>query len=271
VADDGARRLVVALTGASGAIYGVRFLRQAVRYFDEVYVTLSRNAPSVLQTEMDVDLGAQPWNARALIGLDAPQITFCSHRDYFTPPASGSFRHAGMVIIPCSMGTAGRIANGISDDLTTRAADVCLKEKRKLVLVVRETPLNLIHLRTSPRLPRRARRFCRPRPRFTTSRAPSRTLPTPSSPVRSKRSASNRTWWGSGGTTRNECGNDECAANAAGPAARGARNDKNRAHAVRATVRPHGRAARRARFAHLEQSRLDFACDGERALGRDGL
>jgi len=147
VGDDGARRLVVALTGASGAIYGVRFLRQAVRHFDEVYVTLSRNAPSVLHTEMDVDLGAPPWNARALIGFDAPQIKFCSHRDYFTPPASGSFRHAGMVIIPCSMGTAGRIANGISDDLTTRAADVCLKEKRKLVLVVRETPLNLIHLR----------------------------------------------------------------------------------------------------------------------------
>ncbi len=141
------RRLVVALTGASGAIYGVRFLRQVVRDFDEVYVTLSRNAPDVLRTEMDVDLGPAPWSARALLGFDAPQIRFCAPGDYFTPPASGSFRHAGMIIIPCSMGTAGRIASGISDDLITRAADVCLKEKRKLILVVRETPLNLIHLR----------------------------------------------------------------------------------------------------------------------------
>ena len=151
-ASEAQRRLVVAMTGASGAIYGVRFLRQAVRRFDEVYVTLSRNAPSVLSTEMGIDLGPPPWTARALVGFDAPQIRFCAPGDYFTPPASGSFRHAGMVIIPCSMGTVGRIANGISDDLTTRAADVCLKERRKLILVVRETPLNLIHLRNLTQL-----------------------------------------------------------------------------------------------------------------------
>ncbi len=145
------RRLVVAMGGASGAVYGVRFLRQAVRRFDEVYVTLSRNAPSVLATEMGITLDDPP-TARALIGEDAPQIRFCAPGDYFTPPASGSFRHAGMVVIPCSMGTAGRIANGVSDDLTTRAADVCLKENRKLILVVRETPFNLIHLRNLTQL-----------------------------------------------------------------------------------------------------------------------
>ena len=143
---DTPRRLVVAMGGASGAIYGVRFLRQAVRAFDEVYLTLSANAPDVLRTEMDIVLSPVP-TACELLGIDAPNLVFCPASDYFTPPASGSFVHDGMVIIPCSMGTAGRIASGISNDLTTRAADVCLKEKRKLILVVRESPFNLIHLR----------------------------------------------------------------------------------------------------------------------------
>jgi flavin prenyltransferase len=148
---DPSRRLVVAMGGASGAIYAVRFLRQAVRHFDEIYLMLSRNATAVLQTEMDIRLSETP-TAGELLGFDAPQIRFCRTGDFFTPPASGSFRHAGMVIVPCSMGTAGRIANGISDDLTTRAADVCLKENRKLILVVRETPWNLIHLRNLTQL-----------------------------------------------------------------------------------------------------------------------
>lgn len=151
MSDDPRKRLVVALGGASGAIYGVRFLQQAVRHFDEVYVMLSRNAPSVLATEMDITL-SRPPTARELLGDDAPAIRFCEPGDYFTPPASGSFRHAGMVIVPCSMGTAGRIANGVSEDLTTRAADVCLKEGRKLILVVRESPWNLIHLRNLTQL-----------------------------------------------------------------------------------------------------------------------
>ena len=75
------------------------------------------------------------------------KLRLLDERDYFTPPASGSFRHQGMVVIPCSMGTLGRIANGISNDLTTRAADVCLKEGRKLILVVREMPYSLVMMR----------------------------------------------------------------------------------------------------------------------------
>ena len=133
------KRLIVAVTGASGAPYAVRFLEQATRHCDEIYLTLSSNADAVLKTERN-----QTW-ASVLESL--PSVKLLSRKDYFTPPASGSFRHDGMVIVPCSMGTAGRIAGGISDDLTTRAADVCLKEGRKLILVPREMPWNLIHLR----------------------------------------------------------------------------------------------------------------------------
>lgn len=142
------RRLIVAVTGASGALYAVRFLRQAARHYDEIYVMLSDNAPAVFATETGGRL-TRPYAARDYLGGDGDysSIRFLDTKDYFTPPASGSFVHEGMVIIPCSMGTLGRIAHGISNDLTTRAADVCLKERRKLILVARDTPLNLIHLR----------------------------------------------------------------------------------------------------------------------------
>jgi 4-hydroxy-3-polyprenylbenzoate decarboxylase len=83
----------------------------------------------------------------SLLGKPYDNISLVDRKDYFSPPASGSFRHDGMVIVPCSMGTAGRIAHGISDDLVTRAADVCLKERRRLILVVREMPWSLVHLR----------------------------------------------------------------------------------------------------------------------------
>jgi 4-hydroxy-3-polyprenylbenzoate decarboxylase len=142
------RRLVVAVTGASGALYAVRFLRQAARHYDEIYVMLSDNAGAVFATETGGRL-TRPYTAQEYLGGDSPytNIQFLNTKDYFTPPASGSFVHEGMVVIPCSMGTLGRIAHGISNDLTTRAADVCLKERRKLILVARDTPLNLIHLR----------------------------------------------------------------------------------------------------------------------------
>ncbi len=144
----GTGRLVVAVTGASGALYAVRFLRQAARRFERIYVMLSDNAAAVFAAETGGRLG-QPVLATDYLGDDGDwsALTFLDTRDYFSPPASGSFVHDGMVVIPCSMGTLGRIAGGISNDLTTRAADVCLKERRKLILVTRDTPLNLIHLR----------------------------------------------------------------------------------------------------------------------------
>jgi len=139
-------KLVVAVTGASGAIYAVRFLKQAAPLCERIDVILSEAALTVYATEIGGPL-KKPYTSEQLIGEHQSSIRFCGVKDYFTPPASGSYRHDGMVIIPCSMGTAGRIASGVSDDLISRAADVCLKERRKLILVPREAPFNLIHLR----------------------------------------------------------------------------------------------------------------------------
>lgn len=145
-------RLVVAITGASGTIYGLRFLREASLLFEKIYLSYSEQASQVARTELNFPLSptSKEWKEYFKEGGDKFEIL--DRSNFFTPPASGSFRHDGMVIVPCSMGTAGRIANGISDDLVTRAADVCLKEKRKLILVIRETPLNLVHLRNLTQL-----------------------------------------------------------------------------------------------------------------------
>lgn len=134
----------MAITGASGSIYAVRFLQRAVEHFDEILLTASDQALQVLSTE--TELRATREDLTRVLGIEG-KARLLDERDYFTPPASGSYRHDGMVIVPCSMGTLGRVANGISNDLTTRAADVCLKEGRKLILVVREMPYSLVMLR----------------------------------------------------------------------------------------------------------------------------
>jgi 4-hydroxy-3-polyprenylbenzoate decarboxylase len=144
-------RYVVAVTGASGAVYAVRLLRRLAPSAEKVDVILSENAPAVAATELGITL-ARPYTAEAYLGDAFPSIRFLSPKDFFTPPASGSYVHDGMVVAPCSMGTLGRIASGVSDDLITRAADVCLKERRPLILVPRETPFNLIHLRNMVRV-----------------------------------------------------------------------------------------------------------------------
>lgn len=129
------RRLVVAITGASGSVYAVRFLEAVLEHYDRIYLTITENAHTVMRAELPEGLPS------------SEKIQVFEPNDLSAPPSSGSVRHEGMVIIPCSMGTVGRIASGVSNDLVTRAADVCLKERRKLILVVRETPLSLIHLR----------------------------------------------------------------------------------------------------------------------------
>ena len=132
------RKIVVAVTGASGAIYAKLLLdklQQLNSQISEVAIVMSDNARQVWQLELNNDAHKNyPFK-------------FYDKSDFMAPFASGSARFDTMVIVPCSMGTMGRIAGGISDDLTTRAADVILKERRKLILVARDTPFNLIHIR----------------------------------------------------------------------------------------------------------------------------
>jgi len=139
--------LVVAITGASGGCYGLRLLERAAERVAEVHLVVSRRGAQVLHHETDVEVDLDGLTVRGLSGRAAERTRLHHPDDLEAPFASGSSACDAMAVIPCSMGTAGRIAAGVSDDLITRAADVMLKERRPLVLVPRETPLNLIHLR----------------------------------------------------------------------------------------------------------------------------
>ncbi|MGZ8272580.1 MAG: UbiX family flavin prenyltransferase [Burkholderiaceae bacterium] len=132
------RRLIVAITGASGAIYGVQLLRR-LRAASDIETHLLLSAAGVLNVhhELDMKRGDVEALAHAVYNVN----------DIGAEVASGSFATAGMVVAPCSMKTLGAIANGLADNLISRAADVCLKERRRVVLMAREAPLNLAHLR----------------------------------------------------------------------------------------------------------------------------
>ncbi len=136
------RRIVVAVTGASGMLYAASFLKFAAEHFETVYLVVSENAVDIIRQETGFNdiLNAVP-------GELALNVTKLDPGDIWSAPASGSHFYEGMVVIPCSMGSLGRIAAGVSEDLITRIADVCLKERRKLVLAVRETPYSIVHLR----------------------------------------------------------------------------------------------------------------------------
>ncbi len=130
-------KIIVAITGASGSIYAKVLLEKLHVLKDQIEtvgVVMSDNAKDVWKFELD--------------NTDYEKIPFTiySKTDFFAPFASGSAKYNTMIICPCSMGTLARIASGISNDLTTRAADVILKERRKLILVTRDTPISLIHI-----------------------------------------------------------------------------------------------------------------------------
>ena len=131
-------KIVVAITGASGSIYSKILLNKLSTKKDigyEFSVVMTENAKQVWKTE----LGNEDYSSLPL--------QFYGQQDFNAPFASGSGQYNTMIIIPCSMGTLGRIAGGVSNDLITRAADVILKERRKLICVVRDTPYNLVHIR----------------------------------------------------------------------------------------------------------------------------
>ena len=131
-------KIIVSITGASGAIYAKCLLDNLVQLKDQidaVGVVMSDNAKIVWETELgNTNFTHYPFQ-------------FYNKNDFNAPFASGSAQYNTMIVVPCSMGMLGRIASGVSDDLSTRAADVILKERRKLILVARETPYNLIHIK----------------------------------------------------------------------------------------------------------------------------
>ena len=130
--------IAIAITGASGSLYAKILMEKLIAIktqWEKLGVVMTTNAKTVWQTEIGND-EYKKW-----------PVTFYEKNDFNAPFASGSGRFSSMIIVPCSMGTLGRIASGMSDDLITRAADVILKERRKLICVVRETPYNLIHIK----------------------------------------------------------------------------------------------------------------------------
>ena len=132
------RKVLIAITGASGSIYAQDILKKLIsikEQWNDLSVVMTENAKEVWRTELD----NESWK-------DLP-VRYYSTTDFSAPFASGSGQYDTMIIIPCSMGTTGRIASGISNDLITRSADVILKERRKLICVIRDTPYNLIHIR----------------------------------------------------------------------------------------------------------------------------
>ncbi|HEY3322207.1 MAG TPA: flavin prenyltransferase UbiX [Planctomycetota bacterium] len=147
------RRIALAITGASGTVYGLRVLEALLRQRGvEVHLTISKSAQQVLAVEQGIEIDVQ---AAKLSGLGVPNLeraVYHRNDNIGAALASGSFRLEALAVVPCSMGCVAAIAHGLSDDLIQRTADVVLKERRKLLLVPRETPFSTLHLENLLRL-----------------------------------------------------------------------------------------------------------------------
>lgn len=162
--------ITLALTGASGMPYGIRLLECLLQYGHQVHLIYSQAAQIVAKQEMQLTLPTRPRDAEKMLherfGSFSGKLHVYGRDDWNAPMASGSNPGDAMAVCPCTMGTLGKIANGISDDLISRAADVMLKEKRPLILVPRETPLSAIHLENMLRLNRAGAIILPPCPGF---------------------------------------------------------------------------------------------------------
>ena len=149
------KRLIVGITGASAGVYAVRLLEVLTEHEDiEVHLTISASGARALSEELQIEIDLNNFELESLLGVSSPRVIYHHESDIAASIASGSFRTEGMIVVPCSMGSLASIAGGISRNLIQRAADVCIKERRKLVLVPRETPLSSIHLENMLKLSR---------------------------------------------------------------------------------------------------------------------
>jgi 4-hydroxy-3-polyprenylbenzoate decarboxylase len=139
--------LTIAVTGASGSIFGQRLLRALERDSRVSHVNFIASENSLRVIAEELQLSGRSELIAKLLGNPSTKVQQLTESDIGAGPASGSYPSAGMIILPCSMGTLAGIANGLASNLIERAADVCLKERRPLILCVRETPFNKIHLR----------------------------------------------------------------------------------------------------------------------------
>jgi 4-hydroxy-3-polyprenylbenzoate decarboxylase len=164
--------VTVALTGASGLPYGLRLIDCLIAAGRQVWVLYSQAAQVVAQQELNLTLPSRPADAESWFiqksGAQPGQLRVFGREEWFAPVASGSNPADAMVVCPCTMGSLAAIAQGLSDNLIERAADVCIKENRKLILVPRETPLSAIHLENMLRLARLGVVIMPPAPGFYT-------------------------------------------------------------------------------------------------------
>lgn len=165
------KTICLALTGASGMPYGLRLLECLLEADCNVQLLYSQAAQIVARQEMDIELPSRPVDARESLlarfpAVNPKKLAIFGREEWFAPVASGSNPPDAMVVCPCSMGSLAAIAQGLSDNLIERAADVVLKEGRKLILVPRETPFSAIHLENMLRLSRAGAVILPPNPGF---------------------------------------------------------------------------------------------------------
>jgi 4-hydroxy-3-polyprenylbenzoate decarboxylase len=165
------KTICLALTGASGMPYGLHLLESLLAADCQVQLLYSQASQVVAKQEMNIELPSRPSEAKTALlarfpGADPDKLSVYGREEWFAPVASGSNPPDAMIVCPCSMGTLAAIAQGLADNLIERAADVVLKEGRKLVLVPRETPFSTIHLENMLRLARAGAVILPPSPGF---------------------------------------------------------------------------------------------------------